>query len=143
LSLSKKAGRGEPNITDPINGFAALRVYGTTTTPKEAVRMRLQKENEIRTITEIIKETVDCEKIYLFGSYAYGEPHKDSDMDFYVVVPDDAGRPIKDICGGLTDYSASARYPDHAEIEETDAASALKGADRIYAFCAALIPALR
>ena len=53
-----------------------------------------QKENEIRAITEVIKETVDCEKIYLFGSYAYGEPHKDSDLDFYVVIPDDADRPI-------------------------------------------------
>jgi predicted nucleotidyltransferase len=57
--------------------------------------MRRQKENEIRAITEIIKETVDCEKIYLFGSYAYGEPHQDSDLDFYVVIPDDAGRPIE------------------------------------------------
>jgi predicted nucleotidyltransferase len=81
-------------MADTINGFAALRVYGMMA-PKEAVRMRLQKENEIRAITEIIKEAVDCEKIYLFGSYAYGEPHKDSDLDFYVVVPDDAGRPIE------------------------------------------------
>jgi predicted nucleotidyltransferase len=57
--------------------------------------MQLQKEDEIRAITKIIKESVDCEKIYLFGSYAFGEPHKDSDLDFYVVVPDDAGRPIE------------------------------------------------
>jgi len=57
--------------------------------------MQRQKENEIRAITEVIKETVDCEKIYLFGSYAYGEPHKDSDLDFYVVIPDDADRPIE------------------------------------------------
>ena len=57
--------------------------------------MHQQHENEIMAITEIIKETVDCEKIYLFGSYAYGEPHKDSDLDFYVVIPDDADRPIE------------------------------------------------
>lgn len=57
--------------------------------------MERQKENEIMAIAEIIKKTVDCEKIYLFGSYAYGEPHKDSDLDFYVVVPDDADRPIE------------------------------------------------
>jgi predicted nucleotidyltransferase len=30
-----------------------------------------------------------CEKIILFGSYAYGTPHKDSDYDFYVVLSDD------------------------------------------------------
>ena len=54
-----------------------------------------QIEDEITAITEVIKETVDCEKIYLFGSYAYGEPHKNSDLDFYVVIPDDADRPIE------------------------------------------------
>jgi len=42
---------------------------------------------------ELIKEGVlqvvpDTEAIYLFGSYAYGEPNKDSDLDIYVVVPD-------------------------------------------------------
>jgi predicted nucleotidyltransferase len=61
----------------------------------EEVQVERQKENEIMAIAEIIKKTVDCEKIYLFGSYAYGEPHKDSDLDFYVVVPDDADRPIE------------------------------------------------
>jgi len=55
----------------------------------------MQKQKEIEAITEVIKETVDCEKIYLFGSYAYGEPHQDSDLDFYVVIPDDADRPIE------------------------------------------------
>jgi HEPN domain-containing protein len=45
---------------------------------------------------------------------------------------------MEDICGRLTDYSVSTRYPDHPEIEETDAASALKDADRICEFCAAL-----
>ncbi len=29
------------------------------------------------------------EKIILFGSYAYGTPHKDSDIDLYVVTSDD------------------------------------------------------
>ena len=54
--------------------------------------MRIQEE--IKAIVEVIKKTVDCEKIYLFGSYAYGVTHKDSDLDFYVVIPDDADRPI-------------------------------------------------
>jgi len=45
----------------------------------------LQRNDElIQAITDVIKETVDCEKIYLFGSYAYGEPHEDSDLDFYL-----------------------------------------------------------
>ncbi|MDR1735686.1 MAG: nucleotidyltransferase domain-containing protein [Oscillospiraceae bacterium] len=57
--------------------------------------MQAGKEKEIREITEVIKETVYCEKIYLFGFYAYGEPNEDSDLDFYVVIPDDAPRPIE------------------------------------------------
>lgn len=28
-------------------------------------------------------------KVILFGSYAYGEPHKDSDVDIYVVTNDE------------------------------------------------------
>jgi predicted nucleotidyltransferase len=56
--------------------------------------MRMPAQQEIEAITEVIKETVDCEKIYLFGSYAYGKPHKDSDLDFYVVISDNADRPI-------------------------------------------------
>jgi predicted nucleotidyltransferase len=34
---------------------------------------------------------VPAEAIYLFGSYAYGKPDADSDLDIYVVVPDGAG----------------------------------------------------
>jgi predicted nucleotidyltransferase len=55
----------------------------------------MQKQDEIRAITEVIKETVDCERIYLFGSYARGEPNEDSDFDFYVVLPDDGGQPLE------------------------------------------------
>jgi len=35
-----------------------------------------------------------CEKIILFGSHAYGEPRKDSDYDFFVVLKDDTEKPI-------------------------------------------------
>jgi len=49
-------------------------------------------EQNIQRDLDIIKEnvlkTVPAEAIYLFGSYAYGTPDKDSDLDIYVVVPD-------------------------------------------------------
>jgi len=32
---------------------------------------------------------VPVESIYLFGSYAYGTPNKDSDLDLYVVFKDE------------------------------------------------------
>ncbi len=34
------------------------------------------------------------EQIWLFGSYAWGEPTRDSDLDFYVVVPKTDERPL-------------------------------------------------
>ncbi|MDR1110813.1 MAG: nucleotidyltransferase domain-containing protein [Deltaproteobacteria bacterium] len=46
-----------------------------------------QKQDEIASIVSVIKTAVDCDKIYLFGSYAYGEPTEDSDLDFYVEYP--------------------------------------------------------
>jgi predicted nucleotidyltransferase len=47
-------------------------------------------KDELEILTRIIVETVPVEQIYLFGSYAYGIPHKDSDLDLYVVLKDDA-----------------------------------------------------
>jgi predicted nucleotidyltransferase len=47
-------------------------------------------KQELDTLTGIIAATVPVEEIYLFGSYAYGTPHKDSDLDLYVVLKDKA-----------------------------------------------------
>ena len=45
-------------------------------------------QNELELIKESVLNTVPAEAIYLFGSYAYGNPGKDSDLDIYVVVPE-------------------------------------------------------
>jgi predicted nucleotidyltransferase len=52
--------------------------------------------DDILAIKDSILKTVgdDCEKIILFGSYAHGTPHKDSDYDFYVVLKDGSEHPI-------------------------------------------------
>jgi predicted nucleotidyltransferase len=50
---------------------------------------------ELELIKNIIVQTVPVEQIYLFGSYAYGTPNKDSDLDIYVVMKDDA--PMQDL----------------------------------------------
>jgi predicted nucleotidyltransferase len=45
--------------------------------------------NKIPFITSLICESVDqgvIKKIYLFGSYAYGEPNEDSDIDLCVII---------------------------------------------------------
>jgi predicted nucleotidyltransferase len=58
------------------------------------VRQDVLANNEIQSMKNIILKTVDCEKIYLFGSYAYGTPREGSDYDFYVVLNDNEENPI-------------------------------------------------
>src|SRR6266567_7966383 len=41
----------------------------------------------IRAFARRVAEYFDPEKIILFGSYAYGTPHEDSDVDILVVMP--------------------------------------------------------
>jgi predicted nucleotidyltransferase len=42
----------------------------------------------INIIKESILKNVQAKCIYLFGSYAYGTPTDKSDIDIYVVIPD-------------------------------------------------------
>jgi predicted nucleotidyltransferase len=46
-------------------------------------------QNQIDLVKESVLQTVPAEAIYLFGSYADGTPTVNSDLDIYVVVPDD------------------------------------------------------
>jgi predicted nucleotidyltransferase len=52
--------------------------------------------DDIIAIKDSILKTVgeDCEKIFLFGSYAYGTPKDGSDYDVFVVLKDDTQKPI-------------------------------------------------
>jgi predicted nucleotidyltransferase len=43
-------------------------------------------------ILETLGDT--CEKIILFGSYAYGTPREESDIDIYVVLKDGSKNPL-------------------------------------------------
>jgi len=62
---------------------------------------------ELNKITELIVKAIPVEQIYLFGSYAYGKPHKNSDLDLYVVLKDDV--PLRDLDAGLQISMAIAR----------------------------------
>ena len=50
--------------------------------------------NEIIQIKNAILEALPVEKLYLFGSYAYGIPTEDSDYDFFVLIPIGGIKPI-------------------------------------------------
>ena len=61
---------------------------------------------EIIAIKDCILKIVgnDCEKIILFGSYAYGTANASSDYDVFVVLKDGTEKPIlvlQNIYGGL------------------------------------------
>ncbi|MDR1249347.1 MAG: nucleotidyltransferase domain-containing protein [Treponema sp.] len=49
--------------------------------------------DQIAILKDLIVETIPVEQIYLFGSYAYGTPAPDSDLDLYVIMKDDAPLP--------------------------------------------------
>jgi predicted nucleotidyltransferase len=57
--------------------FPPQRLYGGANVP-----MRV-----IRRYARAIAEEFQPERIILFGSYAYGTPHEDSDVDLLVVMP--------------------------------------------------------
>ena len=50
--------------------------------------------SEIQAIKDIVLKTVECERIYLFGSYASNTQQKNSDYDLYVVLKDDTINPV-------------------------------------------------
>ena len=49
----------------------------------------MKTESVIDNIRDIILKYVPARCIYLFGSYAYGNPTEESDIDIYIVTPDD------------------------------------------------------
>jgi predicted nucleotidyltransferase len=46
--------------------------------------MNVAIQAELDKLTELIINAIPVEQIFLFGSYAYGTPNKDSDLDLYV-----------------------------------------------------------
>ena len=44
-------------------------------------------KEKIKEISERVASAVNADRVILFGSYAWGTPDTDSDLDLYVVVP--------------------------------------------------------
>lgn len=62
-----------------------LLVYGDG-----GVDMEKRIQEELNILKDIIVDTVPVEQIFLFGSYASGIPHTESDLDIYVVISENA-----------------------------------------------------
>jgi predicted nucleotidyltransferase len=52
--------------------------------------MEKRIRDELNILKDIIIKTVPVGKIFLFGSYSAGKTNTDSDLDIYVVMPDNA-----------------------------------------------------
>jgi predicted nucleotidyltransferase len=55
---------------------------------------RMIEMNRIESLSELIAKEFQPKRIILFGSYAYGEPTNDSDVDLLVVLPF-TGKPVR------------------------------------------------
>ena len=51
--------------------------------------------DRIDTIKESILKNVSAKYIYLYGSYAYGNPTENSDLDVYLVTPDNIANTLE------------------------------------------------
>ena len=88
------------------------------------------RNEEIPKIKDMILETLGetCEKIILFGSYAYGTPREESDIDIYIVLKDGSKLPIlalQDVycvLGNIENYEQVdilANYKSRFEVRST------------------------
>jgi predicted nucleotidyltransferase len=60
-----------------------------------AASLREKAQPVIAEATRRLVAEFQPEQIWLFGSYAWGEPTEDSDLDLYVVVSESSERPLK------------------------------------------------
>ena len=50
--------------------------------------MKPSIQQDLNAITKAIASNTKVEDVFLYGSWAYGEPKPDSDLDIYLVIPD-------------------------------------------------------
>ena len=63
----------------------------------------------IQLIIDIIRQSIDCEKIFHFGSYACGTPTDDSDFDFYVAYADDCALNSREVVRQIYKFLVACR----------------------------------
>jgi predicted nucleotidyltransferase len=66
-------------------------------------------KQELDEITKVIANTVPVETIYLFGSYAYGTPNKDSDLDLFIIFKDEMSIRVIDAIHSINFAMASMK----------------------------------
>lgn len=79
-------------MTDKV----AMRAQRTMQATSGSFKSKTTIENIIHTIAEKIRDKYHPEKIILFGSYAYGRPTEDSDIDVVIIKKEASNTPSID-----------------------------------------------
>jgi len=79
-------------------------------------------KNELEILKDIIVKIVPTEQIYLFGSYAYGTPRENSDLDVYIVIKDNAPKRELDYIDDVNEarYKKVHKAVDVLALKKTD-----------------------
>jgi len=67
-------------------------------------------QKDLQTILETVKRQVQLERLILFGSYAYGQPTSDSDIDVCIVAETEQSK-IETLRNIRTELFAKAEKP--------------------------------
>lgn len=82
----------------------------------------LLTKNKINQIIKHIKNKANPTALYLFGSYAYGKPHENSDLDFLIIKDEitNKRKEIVDLKKGIisADYSLDILLYSKKQFEE-------------------------
>jgi predicted nucleotidyltransferase len=79
---------GTPDTSQPNRAFVLVREFGFDIAEELlSSNVALVKRAQIRAFSNAIAREFHPRKIVLFGSYAYGKPTEDSDVDLLVIMP--------------------------------------------------------
>ena len=68
-------------------------------------------KREISALTDTISKKFNTKKIFIFGSYAYGEPNSDSDIDLCIITDLGAKRKIDLLREIRREITSSFHFP--------------------------------
>ena len=71
--------------------------------------MNASVQEDLTAVVQAITSNTKIEDLFLFGSWAYGEPKPDSDLDIYLIIPDSD----VDIC----DLNAEIRFALYKKLK--------------------------